>query len=254
MPAILVVDDEVKVRELLGKFLGARGYEVVAVPDPDQAIALVFQRPFDLILLDLKMSQGTSGFAVLQKVREAQSKLPIVIFSGAVTEDIEKEARFAGANEVLSKSTELPKLAEQIARIINAKERIFEDRSGLQGKTVLIVDDEEGVREVLGKFFRAKGFKTLEAESGEKAVSLCEENACGIALLDLKMPGLDGLQTLEKLLKINPSMGVVMVTGDGDDEKVKKAIELGAYNYVLKPFDFLYLELVVMSKLIIAGS
>ena len=65
------------------------------------------------------------------------------------------------------------------------------------------------------------------------------------------MPGMDGLTTLEKLLEINPKLGIVMVTGRQDDESIKTAIGLGAYGYVLKPFDFLYLELVVMSKLAI---
>ena len=75
-----------------------------------------------------------------------------------------------------------------------------------------------------------------------------------VVLLDINMPEMDGLTTLKKLRDINAKLGVVMVTGVQDDEKVKKAIELGAYGYVLKPFDFLYLNLVVMSKLIIAES
>ena len=66
------------------------------------------------------------------------------------------------------------------------------------------------------------------------------------------MPGMDGLETLPKLLEINPQLGILMASGVQDDEKVKKAVELGAYGYVLKPFDFLYLELVVMSRLAIA--
>lgn len=65
---------------------------------------------------------------------------------------------------------------------------------------------------------------------------------------------MDGLATLEELLKIRPKLGVVMSTVDKDDEKVKRVVELGAYGYILKPFDFLYLELVVMSKLVIAEN
>jgi len=53
---------------------------------------------------------------------------------------------------------------------------------------------------------------------------------------------------------VHPTLGVVMVTGEEDDEKVHKAMEIGAYGYVLKPFDFLYLELVVASKLAIAEN
>ena len=75
-----------------------------------------------------------------------------------------------------------------------------------------------------------------------------------MVLLDIKMPGMDGITILRELLKLNPKLGVVMVTGIEDSEKVKEAIEVGAYSYVLKPFDFLYLELVVMSKLAIADN
>ncbi len=65
-------------------------------------------------------------------------------------------------------------------------------------------------------------------------------------------PGMDGLQTLKKLLEIHPTLGVVMAAGEGNDEMVLRAMSVGAYGYVLKPFDFLYLELVVASKLSIA--
>ncbi|MFC1631938.1 response regulator, partial [Candidatus Omnitrophota bacterium] len=73
-----------------------------------------------------------------------------------------------------------------------------------------------------------------------------------VVLLDIDMPVMTGIDTLPKLLEIDPKLGVVMVTGNQEDEKVKKAMELGACGYVLKPFDFSYLELVVMSKLAIA--
>jgi DNA-binding NarL/FixJ family response regulator len=70
----------------------------------------------------------------------------------------------------------------------------------------------------------------------------------------MNMGGMNGIDTLREILKIYPTLGVVMATGEEDDEKVHKAMEIGAYGYVLKPFDFLYLELVVASKLSIAGS
>ena len=94
----------------------------------------------------------------------------------------------------------------------------------------------------------------LEAEGGRKALELAELHEIGAVLLDMQMPDMDGLTTLKKLLKVKPELGIVMVTAVQDDEKVKEAIELGAYGYVLKPFDFLYLELVVMSKLLIAET
>ena len=145
-------------------------------------------------------------------------------------------------------------LVAQIKRIVKAKEGIFQVPAGQERKSLLIVDDEEGVRRVLREFFKRKGFDVFEAESGEQALQLIRSTNVSAVLLDIKMPGMDGLETLKKILEINPEIGVVMATAVQDDEKIKKAIELGAYSYVLKPFDFSYLELVVMSKLIIAGA
>jgi DNA-binding NtrC family response regulator len=68
------------------------------------------------------------------------------------------------------------------------------------------------------------------------------------------MPGMSGLDVLPKILEIDPKAGVVMISGVGDEQNVKKAVDLGAYGYVMKPFDFVYLELTVASKLAIAAS
>jgi DNA-binding NtrC family response regulator len=253
MAKILIVDDEVRIRELLRKALGREGFEVVSVPSAEQSLEIIFKEPFDLLLLDVRLA-GESGLSVLKKVREFQRNVPIVIYSGALTPELELEARQAGANEVLSKDMDVLQLVGQIKRIVKAKERIFHDPIGQETKSLLIVDDEEGVRRVLREFFKRKGFDVFEAESGEKALQVIRSKEVSAVLLDMRMPGMDGLETLKKILEINPNLGVVMATAEQDDEKIKRAIELGAYSYVLKPFDFAYLELVVMSKLTIAGS
>lgn len=251
MAKILIVDDEACIRELLRKALSREGYEVVSVPSAEQSLELIFEEPFDLLLLDVRLS-GESGLSVLKKVREYQKEVPIVIYSGALTPELEKEAREAGANEVLSKDMDVLQLVAQIGKIVKAKNRIFQKPWGREEKTLLVVDDEDGIRRVLRDFFKAKGYKVLEAGNGEEALEIVRAEKISAVLLDMKMPGMDGLETLKRLLEIDPELGVVMSTAVQDDDKVKKAIELGAYSYILKPFDFMYLELVVKSKLVIA--
>jgi len=248
---ILVVDDEISIREIVRDALIMKGYEVMTVPSADHALDIIFTEPFDLILLDINLADA-SGISVLKKIRETQQKLPVVIYSGSLTAEIETEARAAGANETLRKDIGIPQLIGQIDKIVKAKDRIFETPSKRKEKTVLVVDDEYSIRCVLMDFFEQKGYTTLEAESGEKALELAGSETVSVVLLDINMPGMDGLTTLKKLLEMSPKPGVVMVTGNMDDGDVQKAVELGAYGYVLKPFDFLYLELVVMSRLAIA--
>ncbi len=247
------MDDETQIRELLRTALGKSGYEVVTVPGVDQALSELAAKPFDLVILDLNTSGG-SGVTVLELIRKAHSKIPVVIYSGYVTLETEKTLRQAGAVEVLRKDVSIFALIRQIDKILKAKENLSGDTGKTKEKKVLVVDDEQPIRKVLRSFFDQKGIKTLEAENGQRAVEIVRAEKPPVVLLDIRMPGMDGLTTLKKLLEIDPQVGVIMVTGEADDHTVKEAIEAGAYGYVLKPFDFLYLELVVMSKLIIAGS
>jgi len=253
MAKILIVDDEIQIRELLRKAFAREGYEVSSVPTAEQALELIFRQPFDILLLDVRLP-GESGLSVLKKVREHQKDVPVVIYTGALTPELEKEAREAGANEVLSKDIDILQLVAQIGKIVKAKDKIFKSPIERGEKTLLVVDDEEGIRRVLREFFNRKGYKVFEAGDGEEALRLIHTEKVSVVLLDMILPGMDGLETLKRLLEINPKLGVVMTTAVQDDEKVKKAIELGAYSYVLKPFDFMYLKLVVMSKLAIAES
>ena len=251
MARILVIDDELSDREVLRRALGMKGYEVTTVASADHALTIVFQKPFDLILSDINLI-GESGISVLKKIRESQKEIPIVMYSGTLTAEIEKEARIAGANEVLGKDIGIPQLVVQLERIVKAKDRIFEDPSNRKEKSLLVVDDEENIRNVLTRFFKMKNYTIFEAENGAKALELARRETFSVVLLDINMPGMNGVATLQKLLEINPRLGVIMLTGNINLENVQKALELGAYGYVLKPFDLLYLELVVMSKLAIA--
>ena len=228
MAKILIVDDEARIRELLCKSLNMAGYEVVTVPTAEQSLELIFKEIFDLILLDIRLSSGESGISILKKIREFQKEIPVVVYSGALTPELEIEARTAGANEVLSKDIDILQLVAQIGKIIQAKDRLFQKPAQEKEKTVLIVDDEEGIRRVSSEFFVRKGYKVFEAENGEKALQLARSEKISAVLLDIRMPGMDGIETLKRLLEINPKLGVVMTTAVEDEDKVKKAIEFGA--------------------------
>ncbi|MFC1621342.1 response regulator [Candidatus Omnitrophota bacterium] len=251
MAKILVVDDEMSMRELVRNALSMEGHSVTTVPSADQALDIIFQEAFDLILLDINIGKE-SGISILKKIRESQKDLPIVIYSGLLTTELEKEAMAAGANAVLRKDMGIVQITEQIGKIVKAKDYIFQDPSEKKERSILLVDDQEDIRRVLSGFFETKGYKILEAENGEKALEVARSEKPSVVLLDIDMPVMNGITALPKLLEIDPKLGVVMVTGNQDDENVKKAMEMGACGYVLKPFDFLYLELVVMSKLAIA--
>ncbi len=109
-------------------------------------------------------------------------------------------------------------------------------------KKILIVDDEEDVRIFLGDFFMDRDFDVLTAGSGEEALEIIEKKIPRVVLLDIMMPGMDGLQCLEKIKKKFPEISVVMITALKDEGRMAQAKKLGAHDYLVKPFSLNYLE------------
>ncbi len=100
---------------------------------------------------------------------------------------------------------------------------------------VLVVDDEEGIRETLSGIFEDEGCTILTANSGEEALSLLKEHSPDLVLLDIWLPGIDGIQTLEEIKTIRPDLPVIMISGHGNIELAVKATRSGAYDFLEKP-------------------
>jgi two-component system, NtrC family, nitrogen regulation response regulator NtrX len=100
---------------------------------------------------------------------------------------------------------------------------------------ILIVDDESGIRDSLRGVLEDDGFKTGEAESGEACLDLLEKEAFDVVLLDVWLPGIDGLETLEKIRALDNSPEVIMISGHGTIETAVRATKLGAYDFLEKP-------------------
>ena len=101
---------------------------------------------------------------------------------------------------------------------------------------VLVVDDEPAIRRALRPPLTALGFEVTEVSRGEKALQMLRVETCDAVLLDVNMPGIGGIETLRRIRSFAPRLPVIMLTvRDGEDEKVR-ALEMGADDYVTKPF------------------
>ncbi len=107
---------------------------------------------------------------------------------------------------------------------------------------VLVVDDEPEAVELLTEFLSSKGYEVLTATSGEEALRRVKEERPHLVLLDIQMPKMNGLEVLRRIREIDPEMGVIMATGVNEEDVGRKALELGAFDYVVKPLDMKYLE------------
>lgn len=100
---------------------------------------------------------------------------------------------------------------------------------------VLIVDDEEGIRESLSGIFEDEGYDILTATSGEEAIKMLREHTPDLILLDIWLTGMDGIQTLQEMKTIKPDVPAIMISGHGNIELAVKATKMGAYDFLEKP-------------------
>lgn len=117
---------------------------------------------------------------------------------------------------------------------------------------ILIVDDDKSVRDFLGRFLNMKGYKHVQSvETGQEAVETVKKDNFKLVLLDIKLPDMDGIDVLRRIKQLSKDTAVIMITGFPEEEKAKQMIKEGAYDYIIKPFDLDYLELSVLTKIIL---
>lgn len=101
--------------------------------------------------------------------------------------------------------------------------------------TILVVDDEKSILQSLSGILLDEGFEVLTAANGYEALKIIDEDAPDLVLLDIWMPGIDGIETLKQIKKDNPHIQVIMITGHGTIETAVKATKTGAYDFIEKP-------------------
>ena len=116
---------------------------------------------------------------------------------------------------------------------------------------LLIVDDETDVREFAANFFRRRKVEVSTASSGEEAINLMDKHKPHLVLMDIKMDGIDGIETLKRIREKDKEVKVIMVTGrkPEEEESFNKCREYGAMDYIHKPLDLNELEKVVLATL-----
>lgn len=104
-------------------------------------------------------------------------------------------------------------------------------------KSILIVDDEYNLRTTLTWILQRAGYTTLSASSGQEALNYLRHGKFDLVFMDLKMPGMDGLQLLPEIRLLDPDLPVLVLTANGSLETAAEALRTGAYGYLLKPIE-----------------
>lgn len=101
--------------------------------------------------------------------------------------------------------------------------------------SILLVDDEEAIRQSVGEILRLEGYEVVPVASGEEALAALPKHNFDLVLLDLKMPGIDGIEVLHEINHLSPDTKVILLTAHGSMESAIEALRQGAHDYLLKP-------------------
>lgn len=118
----------------------------------------------------------------------------------------------------------------------------------MSGK-LLIVDDQYGIRILLNEIFSKEGYNTFQAANGVQALSIVAKEQPDLMILDMKIPGMDGLEILRRVKKTNPEINVIIMTAYGELDMIHEAMDLGAITHFAKPFDIDEIREVVRKEL-----
>ncbi|MHC4310544.1 MAG: response regulator transcription factor [Planctomycetota bacterium] len=117
-------------------------------------------------------------------------------------------------------------------------------------KTILLIDDEEDFSTLLKlNIENTTEYEALVANGGEVGLELVKKHRPDLVLLDIMMPGMDGMETLERIKATAPDLPVAMVTAVYKEEEAKRCFDAGAYDYITKPVDFEHLKTALLVKL-----
>jgi DNA-binding response OmpR family regulator len=107
---------------------------------------------------------------------------------------------------------------------------------------ILVVDDEPNMVQLLAEYLTEQGYRVVTAHGGIEALAKIDLEKPEVILLDVRMPGMDGVEVLRRIRSFDTEVGILMISANDDIELAKQTIEMGAFDYTLKPVDFAYLS------------
>lgn len=244
MNSVLLVHPDEKIREAVGSILEQSGHAVTAAADGAGALdAFQRVRP-DIVVLNRELPD-LAGFKIFAEIRliDPQAKVLVFAVRGA---DEKRTARPAFGVRAFKPGEVL----DIIDELLNGSKRVRAQLERFAAR-ILVVDDDLGVLDTLRRYLTDLGYEVAVAPGGMDALALLKKVRPHLVLLDIDMPGMNGVETLKRIRELDDQVGVMMITADAAVETMERCRAHGAYDYLIKPFDFRCLEFSVYSKILL---
>ncbi|MBM4123461.1 MAG: response regulator [Nitrospira sp.] len=256
MATILLANADHKFTHVLKGVLAAYRHEVMTARTGEEALRLFEATQPALVLLDLGLL-GLSGMDVLAKIRVRAPHLPVIVLTSDVSVEVEDRAREMGVTTVLRKRLKMDVIMQAVSQALQHAGRPapppLPGPVETKPATILIVDDEQAICEMLREFLERRQYRVRTAANGEEALALVKREPPDLVLLDIYMPGINGVEVLRRLLASGFTGGIIMLTASQDEPLLQTALDIGAFDVLSKPVDLDQVELAVMVKLAMQG-
>lgn len=244
MVKLLIIDDDRMNCDLLQAVLTRHGYEVHTATSGIEGLTLFREHAPRVTILDLRMP-GMDGLTVLKEIRAMDPHAPVIILGGGATEVQENQARALRVTDFVRKGLSLDVLVEGVNRVVQHPTKAAADGRAAAvtgpaadtGETVLVVDDEQLVRDLLVQFLSLRGYRALGVKDASDALSMIEQAPPDLVVLDLFLPGMNGVEMMRRLRQKEFAGAVIIITGSHDEEVLEEAWALHPQEVLTKPVD-----------------
>ncbi|MBI5452900.1 response regulator [Candidatus Gottesmanbacteria bacterium] len=230
MIKLLIVDDEKGLCEYLKDFFKPRGYSVFIATNGQDALSTIKKENPELVLLDINMPD-MDGLEVLRQIKKISTQTKVIMVTVSDDLDTREKAKNLGADEFVKK----PFTTDYLEDVVILK--VSEMTKEKEPANLLIVDDEDEARERLNRILNRRfECNIFEAANGEEALNLLRTKKIDLVFLDIRMPGISGMEIIKEKKKLSYKPTIWVVTGFDSEEIAHKVIEEGADDYIPKPF------------------
>jgi len=221
---ILIVDDEDNMRRTLADILREEGYRVDTAATGEEAVELCSRGEYGVVLMDVRMP-GMDGVEAFRRIRRHREGVRVILMSAYSIEGLREAALDEGAVAFLTKPLDLEKVVNLIREV--------------KDTAILVVEDDQGTAELLGRNLRECGYRVTVTNSPHDALELVEQIRFDLIFLDVNLPAMNGLELYLAIKRVTPTAVAIIITGMEEEFErlAREAVRRNAYTVLRKPLD-----------------